>query len=192
MNQPAALRYAAAVAANKHRHRIQGATSLPLTLQPATASDVPDLVLLRGAVNRHLAREHGEGYWTPRLTEKSALLAMRGGTVYVARFRNRIIAMLTLSTRKPWAIDRKYFHPSRKPLYLTAMAIHPHHQRKGVGRRCLEEARRIATAWPADAIRLDAWDTDAGAGDFYRKCGLREVGRAVYRTTPLIYFEMLL
>jgi len=46
--------------------------------------------------------------------------------------------------------------------------------------------------WPADALCLDAYDTDAGAGEFYRKCGFTEVGRAVYRNTPLIYFERLL
>jgi ribosomal protein S18 acetylase RimI-like enzyme len=89
-------------------------------------------------------------------------------------------------------IDKKYFHASEKPLYLTAMAVHPDYQRKGIGRSSIDEARRLAIAWPGDAIRLDAYDTAAGAGDFYRKCGFREVGRAVYRVAPLIYFEMLL
>jgi hypothetical protein len=45
---------------------------------------------------------------------------------------------------------------------------------------------------PSDAIRLDAYNADADAGEFYRKCGFREVGRALYRNVPLIYFEMLL
>jgi ribosomal protein S18 acetylase RimI-like enzyme len=72
------------------------------------------------------------------------------------------------------------------------MAVKPDLQRSGIGRRCLEEARRIVKEWPGDAIRLDAFDAAAGAGDFYRKCGFREVGRVTYRNTPLIYFEMLL
>ena len=33
---------------------------------------------------------------------------------------------------------------------------------------------------------------DAGAGGFYARCGYTEVGRAVYRDAPLIYFELLL
>lgn len=41
-----------------------------------------------------------------------------------------------------------------------------------------------------DAIRLEAFDADAGAGGLYRQCGFTEVGRASYRGTPLIYFEM--
>ena len=61
-----------------------------------------------------------------------------------------------------------------------------------LGRRCVETALDVARAWPADAICLDAYDTDAGAGDFYRKCGFREVGRVTYKNTPLIYFEWLI
>ena len=56
----------------------------------------------------------------------------------------------------------------------------------------LDEAKEIARAWPGDAIRLDAYDAAAGAGEFYAKCGFREVGRATYRGTPLIYFELML
>ena len=50
----------------------------------------------------------------------------------------------------------------------------------------------MPSSWPAEAICLDAYDTEAGAGGFYRKCGFQEVGRATYRGTPLIYFQMLL
>jgi hypothetical protein len=53
----------------------------------------------------------------------------------------------------------------------------------------MKQALRLARTWRADALRLDAYDADAGAGEFYRKCGLREVGRATYRDTPLVYFE---
>jgi len=69
--------------------------------------------------------------------------------------------------------------------------VSPDVQGQGLGRRCLDEARAIAKAWPADAIFLDAYDTAAGAGEFYRKCGFREVGRVTYRGTPLIYYEWL-
>lgn len=72
------------------------------------------------------------------------------------------------------------------------MALDPSMQRRGIGRRCMAQARKIARAWPADAIRLDAYEGDAGAGEFYLKCGFREVGRVTYRRTPLVYFEMVL
>ena len=159
-------------------------------LQPATSEDVSDLLAFRVAVNQRLTAQYGNGYWAPGLAEKGVRFTMRTSTVYVARSRDRLIATLTLSTRKPWAIDKKYFQESKRPLYLTGMAVSPDEQRHGVGRLCIAEARRIAIHWPSDAIRLDAYDAEAGAGEFYRKCGFREVGRSSYRDVPLIYFEM--
>jgi ribosomal protein S18 acetylase RimI-like enzyme len=90
------------------------------------------------------------------------------------------------------AIDRKFFKDGDRPLYLTSMAVIPEMQRQGIGRRCIEGALDAARKWPGDAIRLDAYDAEAGAGEFYRKCGFHEVGRAEYRNVPLIYFEWLL
>jgi len=72
------------------------------------------------------------------------------------------------------------------------MAVDPSMQGKGIGRLCIKEAKAIARDWPSDAIRLDAYDAEAGAGDFYRKCGFREVGRVSHKNTPLVYFEMML
>jgi hypothetical protein len=33
---------------------------------------------------------------------------------------------------------------------------------------------------------------EATAKAFYAKCGFREVGRVIYRKTPLVYFDLLL
>ena len=103
-----------------------------------------------------------------------------------------VVGSLQLATKKPWAIDKSYFAPCKQPLYLTAMAVEPALQRKGIGRAMLDQARRIAREWPGDAIRLDAYDSAAGAGAFYAKCGFREVGRVTYRETPLIYYDLIL
>jgi GNAT superfamily N-acetyltransferase len=102
------------------------------------------------------------------------------------------VGVLSLDTRKPWAIAPEYFTPVRKPLYLRDMAVAPAVQGHGVGRLLLAEVERVARAWPADAIRLDAYDGAAGAGTFYAKYGFKEMGRVVYRGTPLVYFELLL
>lgn len=163
-----------------------------MVLELATDDDAAVIADLRNAVNEHLTLRHGKGSWSGCVTDRGVRSDMKRGSVFVARDAGRVIGTLTLSTRKPWAIDKSYFGPSKKPLYLTSMAVEPALQRRGVGRRCLDEARRIATDWPADAIRLDAFDSVAGAGEFYSKCGYREVGRVMYRNTPLIYFEMLI
>jgi GNAT superfamily N-acetyltransferase len=72
------------------------------------------------------------------------------------------------------------------------MAVAPSHQLIGIGRRMLDSALEITRAWPAQSIRLDTYDADAGAGPFYEKCGFTEVGRVVYRGTPLLYYERLI
>jgi ribosomal protein S18 acetylase RimI-like enzyme len=102
------------------------------------------------------------------------------------------VGTLTLATKKPWAIDPAYFAKSQKPFYLTNMAVGPDAQRRGIGRALIDAAKALAQKEGGDAIRLDAWDAQAGAGPFYAKCGFQEVGRVVYRNAPLIYYELLL
>ncbi|HYU30618.1 MAG TPA: N-acetyltransferase [Thermoanaerobaculia bacterium] len=161
-------------------------------LQPATPEDAPEIAMLRNRISAVQTTLHGTGHWSGAATEKGVLFNMRTSRVLVARGESGIIATLRLGTKKPWAIDKSYFTLCEKPLYLTDMAVVPELQRQGIGRLCLEEMLRIAREWPADAIRLDAYDATAGAGEFYRRCGFREVGRVVYRNTPLIFFETLL
>jgi GNAT superfamily N-acetyltransferase len=117
---------------------------------------------------------------------------MRHSRVVVARRGKTIVGTLRLTAKKPWAIDVDYFTPVKKPLYLISMAVTPASQRQGIGRLLIEEAVKQAREWPADAIRLDAYDANAGAGAFYTKCGFRERGRVTYRKAPLVYFELVL
>lgn len=165
---------------------------MKVTLKQATAMQVTAIVKLRTATYEKLARDFGHGPWTSTVTEKGVLFNMRNGQVYVAREGRTIIGSLLLTTKKPWAIDRSYFSKSERPLYLLAMAVAPGRQRQGVGRAMLEDVKRIVKGWPGDAIRLDAYDLPGGAGEFYARCGYREMGRVIYRGAPLIYYELLL
>jgi GNAT superfamily N-acetyltransferase len=162
------------------------------SLKLGTADDAPTLAALHTAVAEELTRLHGRGAWSTKTSEKGVLLALRTSRVYVAREGDEIVATLRLATKKPWAIDTRYFSPCSRPLYLLGMAVTPARQRHGLGRNCLEDATRIARDWPADAVRLDAFDAEAGAGGFYAKCNWSEVGRTSYRNNPLIYYEFLL
>ncbi|HLX71358.1 MAG TPA: GNAT family N-acetyltransferase [Verrucomicrobiae bacterium] len=166
--------------------------SRQFTLKPGTVDDAAPLALLHTTVANHLTDVHGTGPWSSKTSEKGMLFAMRTSKVFVARLDGELVGTLRLTTKKPWAIDTSYFSDSKKPVYLLAMAITPARQRQGIGRMCLEEAARIAREWPADAMRLDAYDAKAGAGNFYTRCGWKETGRASYRGAALIYFELLL
>lgn len=162
-----------------------------LALKQATESDVVAIAKLRAAAARHLTSTFGHGHWSAPGTENGVRLDLRKPGLFVARRGRCLIATLRLSTKKPWAVDPAYFTDIGVPLYLTNMAVQPELQRSGIGRGCLEEAVRIARDWPAGAIRLDAYDAEAGAGGFYARCGFREVGRVVYRSVPLVYYERL-
>ena len=164
----------------------------PARLALATPDDVPALVDLHVRVARDLTARFGPGHWSSEPTERGILFHLRISRIFVARSRGKIVATLRLSTRRPWAIDPSHFTPVKRPLYLLDMAVEPKRQGTGLGGRCMALVPAIARAWPADAIRLDAYDGPAGAGPFYLKCGYRSVGGMSYRGTALLYYEQLL
>lgn len=163
-----------------------------IKLQLATPEDAEAIAALRNAVSDDLTFRHGRGWWTSHCTTAGVLFDLRMAKVYVALRRDEAIATFVLATRKPWAIDLKHFTKVKRPLYVTGMVVAPDRQGQGLGRACLAEAVKLARRAKADALILDAYDHAAGAGEFYRKCGFRETGRAKYREAPLIYYELLL
>ena len=162
-----------------------------MQITPASPDDAAAIAAVRVAAADRLTRDFGDGHWSAHTNEASVLRDMKASRVLAMRAHDQIVGTLTLQTKKPWAIDVSYFTPCRKALYLINMAVAPEHQRLGVGRALLEEALRVAQSFPADAIRLDAYQEPAGAGPFYRKCGYTHVGGASYRGVPLLYFELM-
>jgi GNAT superfamily N-acetyltransferase len=168
-----------------------GAQASGVLFNAAQPDDGAAIAALHNVIAERLTSAFGKGHWSHRHTEHGVRSSMKRAKVFVARRGRDVAATITLATKKPWAIDRSCFSQVTRPLYLLSMAVAPELQGQGLGRRCLDEARAIAKAWPADAIFLDAYDTAAGAGEFYLKCGFREVGRVTYKGTPLIYYEWL-
>ena len=169
-------------------HRLPLAT---LTFRDATPGDAAVIAALQNAAAGALTARFGEGHWSSLVTERGAALAQRHARIRLGRSGKRILTVLRLATRKPWAIDVAHFTPVPRPLYLTGMVVAVAHQGQGLGRIALADATAVARAWPADAIRLDAYDAAAGSGPFYATCGFEECGRVVYRGDPLVYYELL-
>lgn len=164
---------------------------MELTFSIAETTDAQALVALQNRVNEDLSLRYPGGPWKPNATERGILFGMKHAKVLLARHGAEIAGKLRLQTKKPWAIDTEYFTPVKKAIYLTGMAIDPAFHGKGVGSAMLAEAVRLAREWPADAIRLDAYDREGGAGGFYARNGFAHRGRAIYRNSPLLYFEMI-
>src|SRR6476646_2261182 len=151
-----------------------------MTFREATEADAAAISALHNAAADDLTARFGHGHWSYQGTEGGVLYDLRISRVFVETDASGIIGTFKLSTRKPWAIEVAYFTSVSKPLYLQSMAVRPELQRSGNGRRLLAEAIEVAKAWPADAIRLDAYVAEAGAGGFYAKCGYEERGRVEY------------
>lgn len=161
-------------------------------ISEATEADLAAIVALRTAVAEEATRRHGRGHWSSKASERGVARALAVSQTLVERDdAGTVVALLRLTTRKPWAIDAGLFTPVSRPLYLVDMIVRPDLQGRGRGRALLEAAKGAARERQAGAIRLDAYEGPVGAGEFYRRCGFREVGRAVYRSVPLVYFEWL-
>ncbi|MGQ0534027.1 MAG: GNAT family N-acetyltransferase [Caulobacteraceae bacterium] len=156
----------------------------------ASEADAGAIVALRNAAGDHLAQRYA--LRPSCVSEKSVSRAISTSRVLLARSQGELIATLRLATKKPWAIDFAHFTPVARALYLHDLAVLPKRQRQGVGSALVDVAKTEARSLSAQAIRLDAYDAPHGAGAFYARCGFNEVGRAVYRSTRLVYFELLL
>jgi GNAT superfamily N-acetyltransferase len=164
---------------------------MAMSFQFATDADIAALLKLRLAVDADQARRFGDDRWWTTISEKSVARGLKSSRVVVARRRGLIIGALRMETKKPWAIDLRYFTPVRRAVYLHDVNVEPGLQRSGIGRKLVARAKTVARKWPVDAVRLDAYDGPSGGAPFYRKCGFTEVGRTVYRGVPLVYFEFV-
>ena len=165
---------------------------MKLKFRDATLDDVAAIAGLQNAVAGALTARFGPGPWSSLVSERGAALAQRHARVRIGRDGKQILTVLRLATKKPWAIDVSYFTPARRAVYLTGMAVSVAHQGQGLGSMALEDACIVAEEWPADVVRLDAYEANAGAGGFYARCGFTERGRVVYKGDPLVYYERLL
>jgi GNAT superfamily N-acetyltransferase len=155
-------------------------------------ADADELAKLHVAVAADLTHRFGHGGWSVAASERGILSRMKHSRVMIARSGGQIVGSLQLQNKKPWAIDTSYFTAVKKAIYLTGMAVVPGMQRQRIGSQLLAEAVKVARDWPSDAIRLDAFDAEGGAGGFYARNGFVDRGRVTYRNSHLIYFEMLM
>jgi GNAT superfamily N-acetyltransferase len=163
-----------------------------LSIAIADEPEADDVAAMRTRVAEDMTRRFGRGHWSATASAASVLSGIRTSRVVNARDAGELVGTLRLATKKPWAIDPTYFAKSVQPIYLLDMAVSPPRQRQGIGRALMAAAAQVVRDWGGDAIRLDAYDNEAGAGPFYERCGYRDVGHVVYRGVPLIYFELVL
>lgn len=163
----------------------------PLSFRLATDADIQALLELRLAIDADQAERFGDDRYVTTISEKSVARSLKSSRILVATRRGRIVGLVSMGTKKPWAVDLEYFTPAGKAVYLYNVDVFPELQRSGIGRQLIDRVKAMAKEWPVDAIRLDAYDGAAGAGPFYEKCGFKKLGHKVYRSVPLAYYELV-
>src|SRR2546423_9611050 len=123
-----------------------------LKCRDGALKDVAVIAALQNAAAGALTARFGDGHWSSLTTERNAELSLRHARVRLGMSGKRILTVVRLAPKKPWAIDVSYFTPVKRSLYLTGMAVSVAHQGQGLGRLALDDARATAGAWPADAI----------------------------------------
>jgi GNAT superfamily N-acetyltransferase len=162
-----------------------------ISISVATVSDARELAALRSAVARGLTERFGEGHWSACPSKAEVLRQVRASHVLVARQSDEIVGTVRLVRALPGIVDSRSFTPVANALYVLGLAVAAKCRGRGVGRQLMDAAKDTTRAWDAQALWLDAYDHEAGAGSFYEKCGFRSVGRTEYLEMPLIYFEWL-
>jgi ribosomal-protein-alanine N-acetyltransferase len=76
-------------------------------------------------------------------------------------------------------------------LYVLGLAVAPEHRKQGIGRALMAAAKTVAQARRVQALWLDAYDSNAGAGLFYVGCDFRRVGPSRITPAPRVYYEWL-
>ena len=84
--------------------------------------------------------------------------------------------------------------PEDQVCTITLLAVHPSHQRKGIGRKLVRVAQMQAMEWGCKSIRLDTIDGNVDAARLYRSLGFTQCGRgplhpATIGDTPFDIFE---
>jgi GNAT superfamily N-acetyltransferase len=157
----------------------------------ATLGEARALAALRSAVARAMTEQFGAGHWSACPSKAEVMRQLRASHVLVARQDVELIGTVRLVRALPWAIDSSAFTPVAKPWYVLGLAVAPQYRGRGVGRELMETAKNTARASGAEALWLDAYEHQAGAGPFYLKCGFRKIGRTQHGAVPLSFFEWL-
>ncbi|HEX7601104.1 MAG TPA: GNAT family N-acetyltransferase [Polyangiaceae bacterium] len=158
-----------------------------LVFTSATPGDARDIAMLHAVVAQHHQRAVPRARRWRVPPEKQIALWMKTTETLLAREGALLVATLRLDPARGFCGVAPFTEVDGF-VYLLEMAVHPSHQRRGVGRLCLEEAERWARARGSKAIRLDTNDDAIRAAAFYAACGYREV----LHHARTIYFERLL
>ncbi|MDE1152157.1 MAG: GNAT family N-acetyltransferase [Micavibrio sp.] len=164
-----------------------------IVLRPARIADILAIHQVRKAAADALTSQFGNGPWSSVSIISTAERALSGRTLFKIVDGSTIIGTLTLTPLRIGFYKPDWFaDAAAKALYLHSMSIHPQRQHDDIGRQALEQVEAFAGQQGFTAIRLDSYDSDAGAGGFYESCGFVQVAREDAMKTKLKIYERII
>lgn len=137
-----------------------------------------------------MTERHGSGPWSALPSKAVVVRQIRASHALIARCGGEVVGTVRLAWANPAGFDAvSFFTPASAALYVLGLAVAPEHWGEGIGRQLVEASKQVARDWPAQALWLDTYDHAAGAGEFYQRCGFREVGASPLNHLPLLYYE---
>ena len=162
-------------------------------LRQAGLDDVKPIRAILAAAAADLTARFGQGHWSTVRTTETLRKYVDDRVVYVVEADGLMVGSLRQTDRKIGFYRQDWFaRPDDPAGYLLDMAVHPDHQRRGIGHRSMQLTEHLAGRAGLRSIRLDAYAGSAGAGGFYKACGYALVHTGEFKGVALEYYEKLL
>ena len=136
--------------------------------------------------------------WKKDIYPNTAFLkqALEEGTLYTGRSAGRLVSVMVLNHRHSPEYEQGAWQETlgdSQVMVLHALGVHPDAGRRGIGRKMVAEALRIARAERAGALRLDVLRGNEPARKLYLACGFAECGSVTlfYENTGLQVFDLM-
>lgn len=116
------------------------------------------------------------------------------GWLHCLKINNEFAGMIVLNTEGDAEYDAmSWLTQPHKSLYVHRLAIHPNHQRKGLGRMMMDYAEEQARDQGYQSVRLDTYTGNPGNMRLYEGLGYTTIGKLhlPYRPKLFVCYEKL-
>lgn len=116
--------------------------------------------------------------------------------LYIATTKDSLMGCIAIGTLKdPFYENVKWITSDSRHFYIHRLAVHPHHQRKGIASRLMDVAEVKARQEGIASIRLDTFSQNPGNQRFYEQRGYRRLGEIFFPKQsehPFYCYEFIL
>lgn len=154
-----------------------------MEIAKGTMEDLEEVAQLYDETADFLERHVNYPGWRKGLypVRENASEAIEEGSLYVAREGNKLVGSFILRQepedafpKMDWGVELEH----REVFVVYTFAVHPDHQKRGIGRAMLDYILQLAQENGIKAVRLDVYEKNLPAISLYKKCGFQYIGTA--------------